>query len=252
MSNPSVISLQLAAAVANGVWLAGALTGGTFYTPNGSLVPAGSIPAVFDVPRRVIITSAGNDSAISFWIHGTNRGGTVIWELVPGTNAGVAVSANDFATIIGFAATGTTASTVTLGTNGTGSSPWVLDNFLSSNWALSVWCSVVSGSATYTVEDTPDDPNTQLVMPLRIPMSFPPLFASAGGVVQPTLTPQPQQFSMEPASFVPAQAWPNGNLTGQTTNAMTSYNGRPVFAHRLTITAGTGLVVMQSIQSGIL
>ena len=247
MSNPSVVSLQLAAAVIDGVRTAQIYTAPFVgHRANGGL--AVNNVAIFDVPRRVLVTSAGNDLGITFYVGGRLASGAPMWEGVPGTNAGSAYTKNDFASVNYVGASGASASTVQFGTTTVASTRWVLDNFLAPNWALSVWVSIVSGSATYTVEDTPDDPNTQLAQVAGWPSTNRIALPAA---TQASNTAQPQQFSMEPASFVPPAAWANPFLTGLSANAMASYNDRPVFAHRLTITSGTGLVVMQSIQSGI-
>ena len=87
-----------------------------------------------------------------------------------------------------------------------------------------------SGTVTYTVEHTYDDPNA---------------------VSQQGIVPSPYQYSLEANSFVPPVPWPNNNLLNMTTNGESQYVAHPVMAHRLTVTAGTGKATMQSIQSGI-
>jgi hypothetical protein len=227
MSNPSVVILQLGALVANGIALSQTPGAAGNLILNGSLVTGGV--AVLDVPRRVSIASSGNDAAVIFTVNGTNANGSPISSAVTGvTSTATGQTALDFKTVTSIATSAATVGAITVGTNGVASSPWVLDNHLATVWALTVAVSV-TGTVTYTVEHTYDDPND----------------------VGPTLTAMPEQWSLEPASYVAPLAWPNGTLSGKTVNGETTYADQPIMAHRLTITAGTGRAVMQSIQAGI-
>lgn len=227
MSNPSVVQLQLAALVANGVSLAQTPAASGALLLNGSLVTSGV--AKFDVARRVAVASTGNDAGVIFTISGTTRDGFAQTDTVTGLNISSGYTLLDFLTVTRVTSSAATAGSITVGTNGVGSSPWVMDNYLATVWALAVAVSIVSGSVTYTVEHTYDDPNAQ----------------------PPSLVLTPQQFSLEPTGYTPPLAWPDGTLTGKNTNGETNFSGQPIMAHRLTITAGTGKAVMQSIQAGI-
>ena len=113
-----------------------------------------------DAPRRIVITSSGNDSNINFVITGTSRpeqGSVVQSETVAGSNAGTAVSTQDYATAISVVPTGNTAGTVTVGTNGTASGPWVVWDTFVPNFLVSLQGNVLSGAPTYGVEVTQDD-----------------------------------------------------------------------------------------------
>lgn len=227
MSNPSAISLQLASLVANGISLSQTPGGAGNLTITGSLATAGV--ATMDVARRVAIASNGVDTARVFTITGTDRNGNVQTDTVTGVNVSSVNSTRDFLTVTRIAVDAATAGAITAGTSGTGSSPWVLDNYLATVWALTVAVSIVSGAVTYTVEHTFDDPND----------------------IGASLTAEPQQFSLEAGGYIPPLAWADGTLTGKTTNGETTFPDQPIMAHRLTITAGTGRAVMQSIQAGI-
>ena len=155
MSNPSVVSLQLVAAVANGIAQAQQPAAAGALTLNGSLVTAGI--ATMDVARRVLIASTGNDANIVFTVNGTNQSGAPISSQVTGvTSANSQYTALDFATVTSVTASAGTAGNITVGTNGVASTPWVLDNFLAPTWALAVAVSLPAGNgtATYTVEHT--------------------------------------------------------------------------------------------------
>lgn len=221
MSNPSVISLQLAAASANSYALSQKPLAAGNLILNGALVVSGV--GTPDVPRRVAIASDANDAGRTFTIKGIAQGGSPISETVAGPNAGTVSSLLDYATITSIAVDAATAGNITAGTNATASTPWVLHSFLTSSWNLSVAVHVSGAAVTYQVEHTYDDPNTSATL----------------------------YSSMEPGSFQPPIAWANPTLKGLTVDGEFQYANWPIFAHRLTITAGTGKAVMQSIQSGL-
>lgn len=225
MSNPSVVTLQLIAGVSNGIALSQIPAAAGNLTLNGSLVTGGV--ATFDVARRVRIASNNaGDGGVIFTVTGTNAFGAPISEQITGLANTNKATNQDFLTVTSIANSAATAGNITAGTNGTASTPWVLDNFLAPTWMLAVAVSLPTGpgtAVTYTVEHTYDDPNTT-----------PNLYSS-----------------MEPASYQPPLAWPNPTLVNFTQNGEFQYAGWPIMAHRLTITAGTGKAVMQSIQAGI-
>lgn len=160
MSHPIVTSLTLAAAVSNGIAQTQSLPGasGLNLVLNGSLVTAGV--ATLDVSRRVVIHSNGNDSGITFTITGTRGNGwgnTALVETMAGGNAADAVSTQDFVTVASIASSGATASTVTAGTIGVASGPWVVWSKFASDFQVSLFGVVLSGSPTWGVEYTYDD-----------------------------------------------------------------------------------------------
>jgi hypothetical protein len=113
--------------------------------------------ATMDKPRRVLITSAGNDSGITWTITGTDWNNAPISEVLTGGNTAAVASLLDYATVAGIKASAAAASTVTVGTNGVaGSRPIGLDQMGLSPTALQV---TVSGTVNYTVQQTLDDPN---------------------------------------------------------------------------------------------
>lgn len=125
---------------------AGAVTVGTYST------------ASLDKARRVILTSAGNDSGITFAVTGTDWDGTPIGETITGANAGVASSVLDYLTVTSVRSSGAVASTVTVGTNGVAGSRWVRFDELATQGPISIQCSV-TGTVNYTVQQTLQDPN---------------------------------------------------------------------------------------------
>lgn len=148
------LSLSLVAAAATGIALSQSGTAATPLTINGSLATGGV--ATFDVPRRVGITSAGNDSGITFTIVGTDYYGRTQTEVLKGANTTVAQTTHDFATVTSITPSGNTASTVTSGTTSVGSTqPMVIDSFANpTNISLA---GIVTGTVNYTVEECYDD-----------------------------------------------------------------------------------------------
>ncbi len=145
----------LAAASANAIALSQSAAGAQNLTLNGALVSGGV--ATLDTPRRVIITSAGNDSGITFTVRGTDWAGQIISATVTGGNTTAVDAGVDFATVTRVSTSGATAAAVTVGTNGVASSrPIFLDEFGLAEVALQV---SVTGTVNYTVQSSLDDPN---------------------------------------------------------------------------------------------
>ena len=211
-----VISYQLAAAASTGIATSQSGTAATPLTLNGSLVTGGV--ATLDsggAARRVIITSAGNDTGITFTIVGTDRYGRPQTEVLTGghntVNGGIVQTLHDFLTVTSETPSGNTASTVTSGTSAVGSSaPWVVDQWSNpGNYGCGIVC---SSGTTYNVEGAYDYLAPQWDVNVNTPTYYTALDGSAGG----------------------------------NTNA-SPLNG-PYTLLRLTITSGTGLVTARFIQ----
>lgn len=153
---PIVTSVgPLTAGSATNIRTASSIAGAGAVTLNGSTVTGGV--ARLDAQRRIIFTSSGNDTGITFAVAGTNRSGNSISETVTGASGAAASTVLDYYTLTGVTSSGASAGTVSIGTNGVAASPWVrLDD-----WGLST-VSVqltVAGTANYTLQQTLDDPN---------------------------------------------------------------------------------------------
>lgn len=123
----------------------------------GSLVVGGV--AILDRPRRVIVTSAGNDSAVTFTAYGTDISGQALQASVAGsaTPGGAVDFGVSFATITRITTSLATAAAISVGTNTIADSrPICLDIFGFAPCALQV---VVSGTVNYTVQQSMDNPN---------------------------------------------------------------------------------------------
>lgn len=226
MSNPSSVTIQLGAAVATGIATAQAVAGAGALTINGSLASGGV--ATMDVARRIIIASTGADSAVIFTVTGTNRSGAAQSETITGVATPTPVqSVNDYKTVTSIVSSGATAGNISAGTNGVGSSVWVVDNFLVFSWALAGGITGPGGT-TYTLEHCYTDPNVQ----------GPPIV--------------PAQWSMSAGGAFPPHVYTYSGISAASgDNQFTYTTTGPIFAHRVTINSGTGAVTMDSIQAGI-
>ena len=205
----NLVVVTLAAASANNIALSQSLGSAGNLTLNGSLVTGGV--ATLDVPRRVLITSAGNDSGITFTITGTGANGLSLVETITGGNAVAVFTNHDFATVTKISGSGATASTITVGTNGVGSSvPIIMDTMVNpANYGCAV---TVTGTVTYTVEISYDD--------------FAPLFDLNANT--------PTWFGA--SGFTSQTSNQNGNIVG------------PCTMIRLTVNSGTGTASMKLIK----
>lgn len=114
-----------------------------------------------DKPRRILVTSTGNDSNTVVTISGTDWNNNPISEAVTGINT-TAYTKYDFATVtsatITSASGGTTVGNISIGTNGIASSmPIMLDNYTFAPTSIQV---SVTGTVNYTVQQTLDDLNS--------------------------------------------------------------------------------------------
>jgi hypothetical protein len=107
--------------------------------------------------RQVTITSAGNDSVNTFVVTGTGANGQIISETITGPNATSVTTISYFRTVTSVTISGNAVGAITVGMTNTAASRWIrFDDFAPSN--ISLQCDV-SGSATYTIQSTLDDPN---------------------------------------------------------------------------------------------
>jgi len=126
-------------------------------TLNGSLVSSGT--ATLDQPRRVLFTSAGNDSGITFTVTGTDWNNMPASEVLTGANTTTAYTAYDFKTVTSVVASGASAGNVSIGTNAVASSrPVFLDTYADSSTYIQTDTGG-SSAITYTIQLSGDNPN---------------------------------------------------------------------------------------------
>jgi hypothetical protein len=144
----------IAAADADGICASQTPSAGPL-TLDGVLVTSGV--AVLDVQRRVLITTAADESAKTFTVTGTNWAGNSISQTITGPNATTGATTISFKTVTSVTISATAAGAVTVGTNGVADSPWVRFDDFAPNY-VSATC-VIDGTANWTVQITLDDPN---------------------------------------------------------------------------------------------
>ena len=190
-------------------------------TINGAAASGGV--ATLDVQRRVLITSAADDSDITFRITGTNSDNNPIRETITGGNAAAVYTVQDFKTVTEVYASAAASGAVTVGTNGVGSSPWKMTNSQHSASTQITWDCDVSGTVTYGIEWTNsaiNDNQNQM-----------------GGALGNYPTP-PVARTLT-------------TLTAKTADASASQNN-PIQAWRCVITAGTGSVTVRALEGGMI
>ena len=100
---------------ADGISTAAAVGNNAALTIGGALASGGS--CTFDAGRVVTILSAGDDSAKSFTVVGTDVNGDSQTESITGANAGTATGSNYFKTVASITAVGNPAGNVSAGVN---------------------------------------------------------------------------------------------------------------------------------------
>lgn len=178
-----------------------------------------STPVTLDTQRRVLFTDAGNDSTRTATIVGTNDYGGVISENVTLTSGSTIATLYDYKTINQIFVNGAIASTISVGTNTTGSTPWVMPNYDMTPFAVNV-ATFLSGSVTFQGETTIDDYFTQ---PNNVGL-----------------------LNLSPVLNVPTPIIASGSSANVT--ALTA----PFRGFRITVTTGTGTVTAQIEQAGII
>src|SRR5690348_8592163 len=157
---PVVFTKTLAAAVADTIAQSQALAAAGDLTINGASASGGV--ATLDTQRRVLLTSGGNDSGITFTVYGTNDAKVPISETVTGGNGVGVATLQDFKTVTRIASSGAVATTIEAGTNTVGSTPWAIPSNSTAYPAIGIQCDLVSGAANWSIETTGDDPKAPI------------------------------------------------------------------------------------------
>lgn len=182
-------------------------------TLNGTTVVGGV--AVLDTQRQVLITLTGTGEAgKNFVITGTDQSGVVISETIAGGAAGTFASVKSYKTVTSITISANATNALTVGTNTTGDSPWQIVNWHATPVNISV-AVVVTGTVTYTISYTYDDPSRTYPSPNDPPTAF----------------------------DVSALAAKSTTLDAAIT--------QPIVALRLRITSGTGTATLIWLQAGI-
>lgn len=193
------------------------LNGGSIQVIGNGVFGNNVTQAVLDSQRRIQIVSASNDSSKTAHLYGLSDNARQISEILALTNGGTATSGLDYKNVTAIAFPAGTAGNVTVGTNTTGSTDWVLPNYNVTPFSMQ-FVTELSGSATWNLETT-NDPNY-----------FAPPTGTNAGMVAPNVTQVVQGSTIAQTA----------TLTG------------PVTGWRFTITAGTGALTAQGQQAGII
>lgn len=228
VANISFDTLSLTAAVSTAVCAAQAVAGAGSLTINGTLA-SGGVATILENQRRIAVVSASaGDTTQVITITGTNSSGTVITEAVTLNGTTPVGTKLDFKTVTKVTSSAATAGNISVGTNSTGSTPWRQVNNQIKPVQIGFFAHLVSGSATFSVEETMDDFNV-----------IPGVGAGFGA-------------SIEPDSYVPpipVADQSTGSITAKSADTLGTLNF-PCMGYRLTITTGTGVVSLQAIQAG--
>jgi hypothetical protein len=206
---PITLSRALVAAAAGAVCASQTTAGAGNLLINGTLASGGV--ATLDTQRNVGITSAGNVSAVTFTITGTDQQNRVISESLAGPNANTVTSVLNYKTVTSIAVSAAVASNVTVDTLATGASQEIpLDRNLNP-FNVSISGEILSGAVNWSIQYTFDD-----------------IFASAG----------------------PFNWYNHSTLVNQAVSANGTILS-PVRAIRVVTNSGTGTLSTQVVQSGL-
>ena len=105
---------------ANGLSASATIGSATTLTLGGALTSGGSYTAGDNIGQIITITSAADDSGITFTVVGTNSVGDALTEVVTGADTSTATSSGYFNTVTSITTSAATAGNVSAGVTGTG------------------------------------------------------------------------------------------------------------------------------------
>ena len=110
----------VAATDADGISTTASISGAAALTINGTLASGGSYTAGDNIGQIITITSAGDDTGITFTVVGTNAVGDALTEVVTGADTAAASSSGYFNTVTSITTSASSDAAVTAGVTGTG------------------------------------------------------------------------------------------------------------------------------------
>jgi hypothetical protein len=152
------VILAPADAVANSIAQAQAPGGAGNLNLNGAAMTAGVV--AMDIPRRIGISSTGDETGRKFTVIGIGRNGQSQTEVVKGPGANLTVNTlKDYASgALVIAIDGASAGNITVGTSQMVSTQWFpIDKY--DTWGVGFDVDLVGIAATYSVETTVGNPN---------------------------------------------------------------------------------------------
>jgi hypothetical protein len=155
-------TLNIETADPNGVVTAETPVNNVALTLDGAYTSGGV--ATFPFPTAVTFTSTSNLSTVTFTVVGTDAGGVYQTEAIVGPNNTTVIGTKTFKTVTSIAvATVTTFTTQTVDAGGAavgiGNGPWWPLDIYTPNQVTTISANILaSGSATYSIEYTNEDP----------------------------------------------------------------------------------------------
>ena len=217
MANTKYFTKSLTAASATSIAASQSAVAGTPLTLTAT-------PVVIDIAsanniatgRRVLITSTSASETASVVITGTNAGGNTISETGTFSGSSTTLQSNlDYVTVTSIVPSGTIVGSLSAGTNGVGASSWLTLNVYGySPMNIGFAVELVSGAVNFTGQYTYDDPNNL-----------------QAGLIQ-------------PLAF---------NMTAITSQSATidSTISTPIFAVRILVNSGTGVIRVRIVQASV-
>jgi VCBS repeat-containing protein len=155
---PKTISMVLTAADRNGICAAQTPGGAGNLTIDGALASGGAV--TLTVPRHISIYAAGDESARTFTVTGTDRKGNAMTEAITGPNATTVKGSKNFKTVTQIAVDAGTAGDVEVGDADEGESQWVPVEYRIVNQYQTLISYPDAATMQAQVQSTQDDPFT--------------------------------------------------------------------------------------------
>lgn len=158
------------AVVTTAICTAQTLAGAGAFTIDGTLLDLkATMQAVrrvklVGIQRTITLTSTGNISGVNFTITGLDLRGIAVSEVIAGPNNNTVTTTAQFAQVDSVTANGAVATATSIGTGSTGVTNWFMTDRFKNPFAVTVACEVTA-TASWTVQDTPDDANDITVTP---------------------------------------------------------------------------------------
>lgn len=222
----TTICLAVAAA-ATGLAAAQAVAGAGNLVLAGSLI-SGGVYTGTAARRMVIVSSDAGDTSQTATFTGTDRYGNVLTEAVTLNGVTTVTTTQDFLTVSRIAISAATAGNISAGTSVAASGAWIpIERAKNDPISLQLRVTLVSGAATFSVEETMDDPNGNLPGCLFPVETDPATGLNIGGNFPPKV--------FDDATITGKSASINGTIAA------------PFWAYRLKLTTGTGCVQLQGL-----
>ena len=140
----------------DGVASAQSLSAASDITLNGALIVGGKWASAEHSGQKLVITSVGVDSGITFTAYGKDAERHTVTASSVGGSASAVTLSTYFSEITRIAASGATAATITAGFSGAASTPAFIPNFRSENFTAAL-AEIVTGTINGTCQHTFDD-----------------------------------------------------------------------------------------------